>query len=418
MSTRHADEEFREIQTIQRLVRSIPRYRDYFMVEDVSVCTPAPLTEADFQQFDTRCHALTKKSWTPEAVNRSLDELRVLQLPDGGVDVDEYARDHPAGGSLRALNRSLIDLLLRGILPMNQRRVFHCDIKDSNVLVQQQGQQWQQGQPGEYGEDLDTDTDLDTLSESPLATLSRPSPSAEPALRSRLIDWGLSFHLTPAIVRSKQVPAVAYRRPFQYNVPFSSILFSKEFVQRYDAFLRKAGPASAEPMGKEAMPANKQQRQAVEPFQVREMVTDYIFFWNKERGPGHLQVLHEIVGYLTADQLPSVGNKQVRQHVLEYGFTYYYIVEYLTAVLLAFTRGGRLHLMEYFHEVFVRNVDVWGFVMIYVSIYEGLRENHPNRAAIKEAMRRLVLQHLFGSAAAPIPIPALVRELRALDQWF
>ena len=66
---------------------------------------------------------------------------------------------------------------------MNKLNVYHCDIKDTNVVVKK-----------------------------------------ETNLKTRLIDWGLSF------VHNKNkigIPNKLYRRPFQFNVPFSSILFNK-----------------------------------------------------------------------------------------------------------------------------------------------------------------------------------------------
>ena len=64
---------------------------------------------------------------------------------------------------------------------MNKLNVYHCDIKDANVLVQ----------------------------------------INETMLKTRLIDWGLSFLYNK---KHNGIPRKLYRRPFQFNVPFSSIL--------------------------------------------------------------------------------------------------------------------------------------------------------------------------------------------------
>jgi serine/threonine protein kinase len=58
---------------------------------------------------------------------------------------------------MRNINNSLMELLVNGIVPMNNRNIYHCDIKDSNVLLD------------------------DSSNE----------------LKSRLIDWGLSTEYIP-----------------------------------------------------------------------------------------------------------------------------------------------------------------------------------------------------------------------------
>ena len=77
------------------------------------------------------------------------------------------------------LNNSLIRLLKYGIIPMNYYKVYHFDVKDTNVLA---------------------DKDFTT----------------------RLTDWGLS-----GMIESKEsIPSIIANRPLQSNLPFSNIIFN------------------------------------------------------------------------------------------------------------------------------------------------------------------------------------------------
>ena len=109
-------------------------------------------------------------------------------MPDGGIAVDDFIFQAQHFNDLYNLNKSLIQLLKHGIVPMNKKHVYHCDIKDSNILVS----------------------------------------GREGTLKTRLIDWGLSTLYVP--YKDDPMPRVWVNRPFQYNVPFSVVIFSAAFV--------------------------------------------------------------------------------------------------------------------------------------------------------------------------------------------
>ena len=81
---------------------------------------------------------------------------------------------------------------------MNKKRIFHCDLKDSNVLVQD-----------EYDN-----------------------------FHTRIIDWGLSVYIEEKTLKIyPQIPKILEDRPFQFNVPFSIVLFNSLFDKMYSDFL-------------------------------------------------------------------------------------------------------------------------------------------------------------------------------------
>jgi hypothetical protein len=182
MTQRHALEEYEEIEKIKQRVQSIPNYDKFFLVDNMNVCVPDKLTDADLEDFETKCKALPRDNITVANINESLDKLLSLNMANGGIPVDDFTRQFP--DKMIELNRSLINLLNEGIVPMNAKGMFHCDVKHSNVLI---------------------DADMN----------------------ARLIDWGLSNEYN-----NIDVPTSIAERSFQFNVPFSNILISAKLEER------------------------------------------------------------------------------------------------------------------------------------------------------------------------------------------
>ena len=185
MKNDYAENEYKEIIQFLPILKKIPNYASYFLVEDITLCKPDKLSEDDLENFKNKCKPLKKLNMTSENINEHLDELQSLNMPDGGINVGDYVDDEKP---IDELNQMLIDLLVNGIIPMNQLDVYHADVKESNILV---------------GKDQ----------------------------HARLIDWGLSYK-----TNGSSVPKIFSKKPLQYNVPFSSILFNTTFVEMYKEF--------------------------------------------------------------------------------------------------------------------------------------------------------------------------------------
>jgi hypothetical protein len=199
MSIKHATEEYKQIQQFRNVLKIIPNYENYFLLDNFTICKPDKLTKEDLKLYKKKCKALTKKNITVKNINKSLDQVLALNMPNAGINIEDFV-DNDAyftKNNIIKLNNSLINLLLNGILPMNKLNVYHCDVKDSNVLV--------------VVENENNNT----------------------VFKTRLIDWGISLIHN----NFTGIPRKLYRRPFQYNVPFSAILFNKEFTSYYNDFL-------------------------------------------------------------------------------------------------------------------------------------------------------------------------------------
>jgi len=379
MTKDHARDEYKQITEFKEILDHIPNYQNYFLVDGFSICEPAKLTKEDLEDFDENCDALKKKKFTAANINQNLDKILALNMPDGGIDVDDYVFEITDPKKIRTvyteLNNSLVDLLVNGIDPMNQANLFHCDIKGSNILVQK--------------------ADL-----------------AMPDLMTRLIDWGLSIYKKDKSSNAG-IPDKLDRRPFQFNVPFSVILFNKKFQEKYARFLKKK--------------TNKEQK--IDYYEIREFVINYIFYWNKERGPGHLKTINSIVKHLSYNGLTAIENKKVKDHIIEYEFTYYYIVEYISKILFKYTANGSLNLLEYFNRIFLRNIDVWGLTMIYMVFLDHVQElffnknkneNENNLTNVShdefiQKIKYIIIHFLFESPTEVININKLAAELQSLN---
>ena len=357
MTVKHATEEYNQIEKFNQVLSSVPNYENYFLLQKFTLCKPDKLTKEDLQKYNKKCKALTKKNIKVKTINSSLDSLLSLNMPYGGIDINNLLNKHFSNSTIATLNNSLLHLLINGIIPMNKLSVYHCDIKDSNILIESKNTQY----------------------------------------IARLIDWGLSINH----INKNGIPIKLYRRPFQFNVPFSSILFNKEFVSRYTIFLET--------------------NNVINYFLIREFVINYIFIWIDIRGPGHLNAIKNYFKQFTFNELSSIKKKTVRDQVIEYDFTHYYIVEYISKILLTFTNNGNFDLMLYFNTIFLPTIDIWGFVMVYISIFSKLfkTNNQLNKSQhlIMDKIKYIIIHFLYESPTKLIVIPDLVNELKSLNEF-
>lgn len=359
MTVKHAKSEYNEIMRFKHILKQIPNYSNYFLVDNVTLCEPDKLTNEDLEKYTEKCKALKKDDITEGSINNKLDKVLSLNMPFGGMDVSDYIKEYTDYDSFYTLNNSLIDLLVHGIVPMNKLHVFHGDIKESNILV--------------------SDND-----------------SNNKKMKARLIDWGLS-----SIYKGeKELPKGMYRRPFQYNVPFSVILFNKDFLKAYQEFLH-----------------NIPHTRPVSYFDIREFVVNFIYSWSEIRGPGHIKLINDINSQLVHGELTTLDSK-AKEKFTEYSFTYYYIIEYLTKIILAYTKQGKININDYFRDVYIKNTDIWGFVMVYSSILEEMFNRFDKLTGkellIYDKLKYLIIHFLFEDPLKIIDINELVKELHNL----
>jgi serine/threonine protein kinase len=259
----------------------------------------------------------------------------------------------------------LVELLMHGVVPMNKLGIYHGDIKESNVLVGKDG-------------------------------------------FARLIDWGLSTYYIP--FKNHDFPKSWRNRPFQFNTPFSVIIFSDKFIEKYSKFVETH--------------KNNINEIILKPF-----IVEFIYYWMKERGPGHFKFINGIMYKLFGNEkgLKNMNDseKEYKTKVVEVQYTIPYITNYILKILLNFTRvkeNGKVSFREYLDQVFIKIVDIYGFISSYYPLLQIYHENYfilsTNEMKIFNKIKEIFLLYLYEPRIQPIEIGKLVNDFKSLNPLF
>lgn len=360
MTDKHATDEYEEINNIKDELDSIQNYEDYFLIYDATLCRPSKLTSSDLTAFSDKCTALPKNDITKKNINEKLDEVMALNIPNGGLPVDDYLYSDGSFQKIYNVHNALVKLLKNGIIPMNKHHIYHCDIKDSNILIDDSGDK----------------------------------------LKARLIDWGLAVDYTPG--KTVSFPKNWRNRPLQFNVPFSVVIFTDDFYEKYTEYLKNGGN--------------------IDEIELRPFVIDYLNYWMKERGAGHYKFINEIMFMLYSNDLSSVSEGS-KASVIEAEFTIPIIVDYIIDVLVNYTKfksDGSLNLREYLNEVYIEIVDIWGFITTYYPILELLSNNRlklkQNELEVLKQLEFIFNEYLYKPRHEPIDKNELFNDLKLLGE--
>ena len=363
MTDKHAVQEYEEINSIREKLDRIRNYEDYFLINNVSLCRPTKLTKTDLDLFSDKCTALPKDNINKENINTKLDKVMALNMPHGGEPVDDYIYRDGSYKKLYEVHTKLVKLLKNGIIPMNDLHIYHSDIKDSNVLI-------------DYGD-------------------------SESSIKARLIDWGLSVNYDPDA--NEKFPHAWRNRPIQFNVPFSVVIFTDTFYDKYSKYLKDGGQ--------------------VEETALRPFVIDYLNEWMKERGAGHYKFINEIMFLLYSSTLSSVSEGS-KAAVVEAEITMPIIVDYIIDVLVHYTKfkaDGSLNLRDYLNEVYVKIVDVWGFINVYFPFLEMLSNNYmrlkENELKMFKQLQFIFNEYLYNPRHEPIDMDELLDDLKRFGNF-
>lgn len=191
METEEANLEMDEIEKINKNIKDIPNAENHFMINNISMCKPKALSEEDKIDFDNKCKNFVDDQGryvSASNVNNMLDDLSIINMPDLGIDLHNYISANVpfSDENFKKFNRMMINLIKNGVVPMNENNVIHHDLKDQNVMV---------------------DNNDNTI----------------------IVDWGFAGVSSPQEI----IPKNIMNRPFQFNTPFSSMLINSKFKKNY-----------------------------------------------------------------------------------------------------------------------------------------------------------------------------------------
>jgi serine/threonine protein kinase len=247
-----------------------------------------------------------------------LSKVTALRIPYGGDTIDDYWMTHVNNRSdMETMVASMHSLLNRGIIPMNRMGLYHGDIKSSNIMYYQGN--------------------------------------------SKLIDWGLAFDT--AYKRDQNADGVsrlATYRPFQFNVLPSCIILNAEFRTAVAGLLKTN---------------NNPNRQSIIDF-----VAGFVSDWNGIRGEGSISILATLYDKL----VPYAANKCGISHTTAVGpyaknskddAVPAFAVVYIANILEKYIRDKEFHLEEYYREVYLKSLDIWGFAISFLILFNLLCKN-------------------------------------------
>jgi hypothetical protein len=349
MLNKDSDDEYNLIQKFEQKLKSIPNYKNYFLLGDIQICHPSQLTSDDLVNYDKKCDTLIEQGIKSSNINLNLDKIKTINMPFGGINVKKFMKNNFNSIDLIKLNNSLIKLLQNGIIPMNQLNVYHGDLKSSNMLA-------------------------DKLSNENISV--------------KIIDWGLSF----INENMKEIP-INVKRPIQFNLPVSVVVFNSSFQGKLSEFISKNSNWTMQ---------NSRIFTAM-------FLNDYI----KTRNNSHLMILLRMIDKFNS--LTNILSKQFNENPTNY------ILNYISEVVYKYTQNGIFNNLEYLNQVYLKNMDVWGFLTTYLDFYDIINDkrklNSYDRVFLGK-IKKIIMETLFLNSITPINIPNLINKLMDLNSSF
>ena len=351
MYKRDAENELNEVAELNLLLKKIPNQEMYFLSNSTYSCSPQRLSSNDLDNFET-CNMLVDENITKENVNNNLGKLSILNMKNGGVDMDEYLRNSGPGTTdyLKIINENLIKLLKFGIIPLNLLKFNHYDVKSGNVLINDK-------------------------------------------YEIRLIDWGLaSSH------DGKHIPRIITNRSFAFNIPYS-IIFFNEFIKGWIHNEYKRHNLIESSIGKK---------------EIIRIISINLVNFIIHKHSGHETTIVHIMRSLYREYIESKEGVTDKGFISS-SIASANLVEYIYTVMLTYTNDlGVFDDVTFFHEIFAFNSDIFGFIIIYESILNTLNLSRIVRDKIIKILLKYCVGSEF--AAKRINIDILVNELEGITK--
>jgi serine/threonine protein kinase len=352
--------EFDTILEVQRHIKGIPNNNDYFLVNDIKMCAPDKLSNEDLNEFDTVCNDIVKYTgYDKNIINNNLKHFKIINMPYGGIDLNEFWKrmmDFPAK------DKKKIFALVNSILI----RLLENGIIPLN-------------QTGFYHLDVKGGNIL----------------VSDDIKYARLIDWGVSQKLN-----ENNIAPSKFIQEFQFNIPFTNILFNLNINKWLQEEFTK-------------MNIKNKNIKSISLLTIKTIVKNIMDKAMNDRGEGHYMVIlyYIIVLYNLDDALGQTDSTN---------FAIDLICTFIATALMNYTdSNGVFQLKKYCAEVYLRNVDVWGFIMSYIQIIIYAKEIKGATKYKKEfikAVSDIIINYCYNPkyAISPIPVDKVIDDLRKI----
>ena len=313
----HAKMEMDNIHLFYNALKSIPKSHKYFLFTKSKLCYPAKISKRDLTGFDSMCTSFTNREINESNINSNIDKLRLINMPNAGVSVNEWLLNTRLTSSRIILfNKLMSELIVNAIVPMNKMGVIHNDVKEDNILISN----------------------------------SKTNP------RPTIIDWGIS-----GISTSRDpIPEIIMNRYISVSNPFSSIIFTSDFIMSYNEFLQTHNNPSS-------------------PLFRQELASFALSQYLKFKDIGHYSYVERFFIAAYTFQKRNLINEADSHQIIE--DTYHkYASAYISDVLFHFTDfdqqagTGKFQYAKYFTQVYIFNCDIWGTMCCYNVFFSIVKE--------------------------------------------
>jgi hypothetical protein len=330
----HAKLEMDNIHLFYNALKRIPKSHKYFLLTKSKICSPAKIPKRDLKGFDSMCSNFTNNDVYESNINANIENLRLINMPNAGVSINEWLSNAElTNARIILFNKMMSELITNAIVPMNRVGVIHNDIKEDNILI----------------------------------SSSKTNP------RPTIIDWGISGISTS----HNPIPEIIINRYISVSNPFSSIIFTSDFMISYSGFLKMHNN-----------PSSPSFREELSSF----ALSQYLKF----KDIGHYSHIERffIAAFTYKEHYMTHSHQHEQYYKSEFESddfhskviekTYHrYASAYITDVLIHFTdfdtASGdgipKFQYAKYFTEVYIFNCDIWGVMCCYNIFFSVVKES-------------------------------------------
>ena len=372
IDAKDAKREYEYITNIKKKLQHLPpNIKKFFLLDNVTMCEPGPLSESDKVKIEEVCDYIltrviddvTQEPINSKNINNNLDKFKIINMPELSISLRNYIRKTDLTPfDLINLNNNIIEYLTTVIPVLYKNGVVHGDIKPDNLMFNV--------------------ADNNTLV---------------------LIDWGLSYVLDD---ERKNVPQALQSLSTQEHHPFSSFLFKNRVTKKYETLLEK--------FKKDGV---KITRDNLREFALSEyrIFTDH----HDRQFLYYLQTLMTVYGEEVYKKFKSLGPSYVHEYIYEIVINY--IVEYIIDVLIKYTINYKLELSRYFYEVYLLNQDTWGIMSTYNELIETIpfmnKFTNIEKKLIINKLINMLTQNLYKNGGNVVNIAKIVNDIKQLNRY-